>query len=88
MSPRKALLPLILVIALVFLTLLPAPLHAVTAGQVFDMVKDSVVVVKTLDRAGKETGLGSGVLLPSGKIATNCHLVEGGTSYRVGWDEW
>jgi S1-C subfamily serine protease len=41
-------------------------------------------VVKTLDAQGKVKGQGSGVLVPSRKIATNCHVVEGGASYQVG----
>jgi len=87
MRDWKSTVPLGLFIASALLALLSAQLHAGTAGQVFDKVKDSVVVVKTLDRAGKEKGLGSGVLLPSGKIATNCHVVAEGASYRVGWGE-
>lgn len=71
-------------VALFFLAILPAPVHALTPDQVFDKVKASVVVVKTLDAQGKMKGFGSGVLLPSGKIATNCHVVEGGTSYQAG----
>jgi len=70
--------------AVFFLATLPAQLHALTPDQVFDKVKDSIVVVKTLDAQGKVKGQGSGVLLPSGKIATNCHVVEGGASYQVG----
>lgn len=58
--------------------------QALTPGQVFDKVKDSVVVVKSLDAGGRLKMQGSGVLLPSGKIATNCHVVKGGTSYQVG----
>jgi len=67
-----------------FLSILPAQVHALTPDQVFDKVKDSIVVVKTLDAQGKVKGQGSGVLLPSGKIATNCHVMEGGASYQVG----
>src|SRR5208283_1658268 len=67
-----------------FLALLPVPVHALTPAQVFDKVKDAVVVVKTLDAQGKMKGQGSGVLLPSGRVATNCRVVEGGVSYRVG----
>jgi len=67
-----------------FFTILPVSGHALTPDQVFDKVKDSIVVVKTLDAQGKVKGQGSGVLLPSGKIATNCHVVEGGDSYQVG----
>jgi hypothetical protein len=71
--------------AVFFLATLPAQVHALTPDQVFDKVKNSIVVVKTVDAAGKVKGQGSGVLLPSGKIATNCHVVEGGASYQVGW---
>jgi len=57
---------------------------ALTPSQVFEKVKDSILVVKTLDAQGKVKLQGSGVLLPSGKVATNCHVVEGGASYLVG----
>ena len=70
--------------AVFFLSILPVPGHALTPGQVFDKVKDAVVVVKTLDAQGKVKGQGSGVLLSSGRVATNCHVVEGGASYQVG----
>lgn len=73
-----------LIVAVFILATLPAQVHALTPDQVFDKVKDSIVVVKTLDSQGKVKGQGSGVLLPSGKIATNCHVVEGGVSYQVG----
>jgi tetratricopeptide (TPR) repeat protein len=76
-----------LIVAVFFLATLPAQVHALTPDQVFDKVKDSIVVVKTLDAQGKVKGQGSGVLLPSGKIATNCHVVEGGASYQVGRGE-
>jgi tetratricopeptide (TPR) repeat protein len=66
------------------LTILPMSGHALTPSQVFDQVKDSVVVVVTLDAQGKVKSLGSGVLLSSGRVATNCHVVEDGVSYRVG----
>ena len=63
----------------------PSPAKvALTPSQVFEKVKDSILVVKTLDAQGKVKVQGSGVLLPSGKIATNCHVVEGGASYLVG----
>ena len=67
-----------------FLAIQPPNVHALTPTQVFDKVKDSIVVVKTLDTQGKVKSQGSGVLISSGKIATNCHVVEGGTSYQVG----
>jgi S1-C subfamily serine protease len=61
--------------------------HTLAPSQVFDKVKDTILVVKTLDAKGKAKSQGSGVLLPSGKVATNCHVVEGGVSYRVGRGE-
>ena len=73
-----------LINAVCFLALLPVPGHALTPAQVFDKVKDAVVVVKTLDAQGQVKGQGSGVLLPSGRVATNCHVIEDGSSYRVG----
>jgi len=73
-----------LIVAVFFLSILPVLGYALTPDQVFDKVKDSIVVVKTLDAQGKVKGQGSGVLLPSGKIATNCHVVEGGDSFLVG----
>jgi len=76
-----------LIVALFFLSTLPVQVHALTPDQVFDKVKGSIVVVKTLDAQGKVKSQGSGVLLPSGKIATNCHVVEGGASYQVGRGE-
>ena len=66
------------------LSILPVSGHTLTPDQVFNKVKDSIVVVKTLDAQGKVKGQGSGVLLPSGKIATNCRVVEGVASYQVG----
>jgi tetratricopeptide (TPR) repeat protein len=76
-----------LIVGVFFLSILPVLGYALTPDQVFDKVKDSIVVVKTLDAQGKVIGQGSGVLLPSGKIATNCHAVEGGDSYLVGRGE-
>ncbi len=58
--------------------------HALTPSQVFDKVKGSVVVVKALDAKGQTITQGSGVLLPSGKIGTNCHVVKNGIRFQVG----
>src|SRR5512137_1663513 len=69
---------------ILFLTILSVPGHALTTSQVFNKVKNTVVAVKTLDAKGKLKGQGSGVIISAGKVATNCHVVEGGASYRVG----
>jgi tetratricopeptide (TPR) repeat protein len=66
-----------------FLAVLPVPTHALTPGQVFNKVKDAVVVVKTLDTQGRLKGQGSGVLIAPGRVATNCHVVEGSAAYQV-----
>ena len=70
--------------AVFFFLVLSFPAYALTPGQVFKKVKDSVVVVKTLDATGNLKGQGSGVIISSGKVATNCHVVEGSASYKVG----
>jgi S1-C subfamily serine protease len=58
--------------------------NALTPSQVFDAVKDSVVVIKSLDATGEGEAQGSGVILPSGKIATNCHVLKNGVSFLAG----
>ena len=63
--------------------LLAASASAETASQVFQQVSPSVVVVLTYNAAGKATELGSGVKLPDGSVATNCHVLKDGTRYRV-----
>jgi tetratricopeptide (TPR) repeat protein len=73
--------------AVCFLTIVPVTGHALTPAQVFDKVKDSIVVVETLDAQDKVKGQGSGVILSSGRVATNCHVVEGGASYLAGRGE-
>jgi hypothetical protein len=72
-----------LVIAMFFFATIPAQVHALTPDQVFEKVKDAIVVVKTFDSKGTLKGLGSGVIISSGKVATNYHVVEGGASYKV-----
>jgi hypothetical protein len=66
---------------------LPQAALALTASQVYEQVKDSVVVVKAYDQKGKPVGLGSGVRLPSGDVITNYHVVKTGVRYTVGRGE-
>lgn len=63
--------------------LLATSASAETASQVFQQVSPSVVVVLTYNAAGKAVELGSGVKLPDGSVATNCHVLKDGTRYRV-----
>lgn len=81
-------LPILIRLAIVF-TIYAQPLTALalTPSEVFDKVKDSVVVVKALNGEGAVISQGSGVLLPTGKIATNCHVVENGAYFQVGRDQ-
>jgi S1-C subfamily serine protease/Flp pilus assembly protein TadD len=58
--------------------------QALTATQVYQQVKDSVVIVKAYDQQGNAVGLGSGVMLPSGDIVTNYHVAKAGVRYTVG----
>ena len=70
------------ILLLVFLW--PILALALSASQVFEQVKDSVVVVKSLNRQGKQVGLGSGVVLPSGEVANNHHVATAGERLQVG----
>ncbi len=56
---------------------------ATPATKVFESVSPSVVVVFAMDKAGKETSQGSGVVIASGVIVTNCHVLEDGVTYAV-----
>jgi S1-C subfamily serine protease len=64
--------------------MLPGSVLALTASQVYEQVKDSVVVVKSYDHRGRQVGQGSGVMLPSNEIITNYHVVKAGVRYLVG----
>ena len=50
--------------------------HSKTASEIFDTVSSSVVVIRTYDAKGNDQGLGSGVVLASDVIATNCHVIK------------
>ncbi len=68
------------------LSTLPLNVNALTPAEVFDKVKDSVFVVKSFDEQYKPKSQGSAVLLPTGKLATNCHVVNEGMGLEVGKD--
>jgi len=72
---------------MLFLSILTEPAFALTPSEVFEKVKDAVLVVKVLDAQGISKSQGSGVILPNGKVATNCHVVRNGKSFQVGRDE-
>ena len=68
---------------LFFILFVPVTLFASTASEVFDLASESTVVVLGYDRSGEATSLGSGVVLPDGTIATNCHVIEDSSKVSV-----
>jgi Tfp pilus assembly protein PilF len=56
---------------------------ALSAQQVFKRVSPSVMVVESLNAAGKLADFGSGVVIAAGRVITNRHVVAGGASFRV-----
>jgi len=69
------------------LWLIPPAARALTPSQVYEQVKDSVVVIKVYNQRGRLVQLGSGVMLPSGDIITNHHVIRSGGRYVVAWDK-
>ncbi|GEM_PF-629499 len=49
---------------------------AKTATEVFQLASQSVVIVYNYDAAGVAQSQGSGVILPSRDVATNCHVIK------------
>jgi hypothetical protein len=84
MRSRLAVSCRLLFLLLALIAALPPSALALTASQVYEQVKDSVVVVKAFDQKGKLAGMGSGVRLPSGDVITNYHVVKTGVRYTVG----
>ena len=80
LAALRQLVPLLLAL----LAIMPQSALALTASQVYEQVKDSVVVVKAYDQKGEQVGLASGVMLPSGDIITNYHVIKAGVRYTVG----
>lgn len=65
--------------------LITTPLcYSLTPQQIFEAVRDSVLVVRTFDSSGNRVASGSAVFLPSGKFATNCHVIEGAARIEIG----
>jgi tetratricopeptide (TPR) repeat protein len=58
---------------------------AKSASEVFEQVSPSVVVVYGSDAKGKKQSQGSGVVLPGGEVATNCHVLKSTPVYSVNY---
>ena len=65
--------------------LFTAQAQARTASEVFEQVSPSVVVVYGYGTKGKKQSQGSGVVLPGGEVATNCHVLKGTSDYSVNY---
>ncbi len=56
---------------------------ALEPDKLFRKVSPSVVVVIAMDDSGKLVAQGSGVVVASGEVTTNCHVLKPGTQYQV-----
>jgi tetratricopeptide (TPR) repeat protein len=72
-----------LIVIILFIAIIPTHIHALTPEQIFNKVRDAIVVVKTFDDKGRLKIQGSGVIIPSGKIATSRRIMEEGSSYKI-----
>lgn len=68
---------------LLIFMLMASPAHANTPEQIFAQGSPSVVVVDIFDAKGKSIGLGSGVVIGSGQVITNCHVAQKGKGLQV-----
>ena len=66
-----------LICALILLSITTVSAGGLSHEQVFSKVRDSVVVLKVLNARGVKIRSGSGVLISEGRVATNCHVMEG-----------
>jgi len=57
--------------------------RAMPPTEVFAKVSPSVVVVEGLDVDDRPTGQGSGVVVRTGVVATNCHVLKDADAYKV-----
>ncbi len=67
----------------VTLALLSSLAAAKIPEQIFEQVSPSVVVVDIFDSKDEFLGQGSGVVISTGQVITNCHVAKRGTSRQV-----
>ena len=63
--------------------LTPANAYSKSAKEVFAEVSGGIVVVIAMNSRGKEIGQGSGVVVGTNEVATNCHVVSGAQRIAV-----
>lgn len=61
----------------------PFSVCAKSASDVFEQVSKSIVVIYAPNAEDGTVGYGSGVVLPTGDIATNCHVLEDANEFLV-----
>ena len=57
------------------MALFPDDSRAKSASEVFEIASRSTAVILGYDNRGKVSSVGSGVVIPDGSVATNCHVV-------------
>ncbi|MGK2914612.1 MAG: trypsin-like peptidase domain-containing protein [Porticoccaceae bacterium] len=60
-----------------------AGVHASTASEIYQRAARSTVVVQNLNAKAEISAFGSGVVLPTGEVATNCHVVKDASALQV-----
>jgi serine protease Do len=63
--------------------LLPQAGFGMEARELFKAADPSIVVIFVADRANKDLGLGSGVLIAPREVVTSCHVLEGAARITV-----
>jgi len=80
-AARPLLIPPVFVLAGFIGLFTSLPALGLTPSEVFSRAKDSIYIVRSLDAAGSTMTQGSAVLLPSGKVGTNCHVLQRGEKF-------
>lgn len=70
-------------IAALALALVTTTVIADDAARIFEQVAPSVVTVQPLDENGRSDGHGSGIVIASTRVVTNCHVVRDARDLRV-----
>ena len=60
---------------------------AKTPEHIFEQVSASIVIVDVLDTKGEKIGHGSGVVVATGTVVTNCHVTDKATFLQVRWKD-